>query len=193
TWRPQVVGFDGALAPVARAPVGTVASESYARGAHYLPIPSFEGFRNAFMGWWDEDPVGWERRAYEAGRLIGWAYRNARPGDDLAATLEELKGERFGGLDVTFGPDDHTVVEPTTLGLWVVPRRAIYVRERTELPDDMPWVPLFRTFSTSGRRTDVREEDWRYLFRSPPPPKGPAPRPTRTKFGVTTSRNDPVH
>jgi hypothetical protein len=188
-----VVGFDGALAPSGRLRVGTVASESYARGAHYLPIPSFESFRGAFMGWWDEAPVGWERRAYEAGRLIGWAYREARPGDDLAGALERLRGERFGGLDVTFGPDDHTVVEPTTLGLWAVPRRAIYVRERTELPDRMPWVPLFRTFSTSGRRTDVREQDWRYLFRSPPPPKGPAPRPTRTKFGITTSRRDPVH
>jgi hypothetical protein len=194
-WRPQVVGLDLFLAPdVARARMaGTVASDTYARGAHYLPIPSFRRFLTAFRRWWDSDPLGWERRAYEAVRMIGWSAGRSEEGDDLARVLETMRGERLGGLDVTFGPDDHTSVEQTTVGLWVVPRRGAGAREVGRLPDRLPWVPLARGFSIDGERTDVLPEDWRHLFRGSPPRNRPAPRISRSIFGVTTPRRDPVH
>ena len=194
-WRPQVAGFDLFLAPnVGRARMaGTIASDTYARGAHYLPIPSFRRFVTAFRGWWDSAPLGWERRAYEATRMIGWAARQSEQGEDLARVLEGMRGERLGGLDVTFGPDDHTSVDQTTVGLWVVPRRGAGAGEMSRLPAALPWVPLARGFSIDGERTDVLPEDWRRLFTGSPPRNGPAPRISRSIFGVATPRRDPVH
>lgn len=191
-WHPQVVGFDQMIVPDGGAwPAGTVAAESYARGSHYLPVPSFEQFDRAFMGWWDQDPIGFERRAYEATLMIGWAARNGDPDDDLARVLETLRGERFGGLDVVFGPDDHTAIGETTIGLWVVPRPG--AAPALPPPDGFRWAPLSRGFSINGRRTTVLPEDWRYLFRRPPPPDGPSPKIGRARFAVATPRSDPIH
>ncbi len=191
-WDPQVVGFDNAVYPtVPQAGPGTVGADSYARGAHFLPIPSFKRFRDAFRDWWDGDePLGWELRTFDAASMIGWAAHRTRPGDDIATTLETLSGARFGGLDVTFGPDDHTAVDQTTIGLWVRPRSAF-----TDLipTTDLPWVPLARGFSIDGDRTSISNRDWKFLFRRPPPPHGPAPRTGRMRYAVTSPRSDPRH
>ena len=193
-WRPQVVGFSLTIAPRdVGVPAGTVASDSYARGAHYLPVPSFRDFRRAFSDWWDVLPTGWEQRSYDAVLAIGWAARTAGRGQDLAKRLEDMKGKRFGGLDITLGPDDHTFVEASTVGLWVVPRPIADVPERGGLPERLPWVPLARGFSIDGETTDVLGKDWKYLFRNSPPAKAPAPRFGRMRFGVSTTRRDPVH
>lgn len=189
-WRPQIVGFDEALAPLGGIEFpGTAASDTYARGAHHLPIPALESFRSAFRQWWDGDePLGWELRSYDAVHMIGWASRNSRPGADLARGLEQLRRTRFGGLAITLGPDDHTSVEQATVGLWVVPRERFETRSET-----FSWLPLARGFSIDGERTAVANEDWRYLFRNPPPPDGPPPRVTRMRFSVNSPVSDPIH
>lgn len=195
-WRPQIIAFDLALGPRPEAagyPPGTIAAGTYARGAHYLPVPSFQAFARAFRQWWGMQPLGLEVRAYDAARAIGFAALRGTPEDDLAGILEGLEEVRFGGLDVTFGPDDHTGVDQVSVGLWVIPRPDVWVRERARLPPGLPWVPLARGFSTDGTRTDIESRDWRYLFRDPPPPRAPAPRFRRMKFGVTTPRSDPTH
>ena len=191
-WRPQVIGFDSLFPLGSMAPIGTGATETYAAGAHYLPIPSFEDFRSAYSGWWDSRPLGSERRAYEAVRMIGWATRKTPEDGDSAVTLESLRGERFGGLDVTFGPDDHTSVDMTTVGLWVIPRRGA-APEAGRLPATVPWVPLGRGFSIDGDRTDIQARDWKFLFKGAPPKNRPAPKIERSRFGVTSPRSDPVH
>jgi hypothetical protein len=199
TYAPHVVGFDSAISPQVEEELlspGTVASDSYARGAYYLPIPSFERFRERFTGWWDSPPLGNERRAFEAVQMIGWAARRVPTGKntDIAGVLEKLRGERFGGLPVTFGPDDHTSVDQTAVGLWVIPRPGIPVRERdSERASLLPWVPLQRGFSIDGDRTSIFPEDWKWMFRNAPPKKAPAPKIPTAKFGVTTRRSDPVH
>ncbi|MDQ3940989.1 MAG: ABC transporter substrate-binding protein, partial [Actinomycetota bacterium] len=197
-WRPQVIGFDSALSPGIEESLltpGVAAADSYARGAHYLPIPSFERFHRAFVDWWDSEPYGWERRAFESVQMIGWAARRVPTGKatDVARVLEKMRNRRFGGLDVTFGPDDHTSVDQTTVGLWVVPRGGIKVRERDEVPRNLPWVLLARTFSIDEERTDVLPEDWKWLFRGAPPKNRPAPKIRRSLYGVITGRNDPIH
>jgi hypothetical protein len=194
-WHPQVAAFDLAIAPGGDPRRGTVAAEAYSRGAHYLPVPSLRSFHRAFVDWWDAEPTGWELRAFEAARMIGWAARRvepreAAPGRDLASVLEGVSRRRFGGLDVTLGPDDHTAVEQTTVGLWVVPRADAAPPRRG---NRLAWVPLARGFAIDGDRTDVLNRDWRYLFRNPPPPRAPAPRYTRMRFAVTTRRSDPIH
>jgi hypothetical protein len=199
SWAPHIVGFDASISPQVDEELlspGTVASDSYARGAHYLPIPSFERFRERFSGWWDAPPLGNERRAFEAVQMIGWAARRVPTGKntDIAGVLEKLRGERFGGLPVTFGPDDHTSVDQTTIGLWVIPRPGIPVRERDSARASLlPWVPLHRGFSIDGDRTSIFPEDWKWMFRNAPPKKAPAPKIPTAKFGVTTRRSDPVH
>jgi ABC-type branched-subunit amino acid transport system substrate-binding protein len=188
---PQMIGFDLTMRVGTTLPTGTVVSDTYARGAHYLPIPSFERFRTAFREWWDgEDPLGWEQRAYDATMMIGWAAQRTPAGEDGARVLERLEGVRFGGLDVTFGPDDHTAVDQTTVGLWVRPRAAFGNLIPT---DDLPWLPLARGFSIDGDRTAINSQDWRYLFRNPPPPDGPAPKVPRMRYAVTSRASDPVH
>lgn len=196
-WHPQVAGFDAALSPrigPGTVPPGTVASDDYARGAHYLPVPSLRAFRAAFEDWWGELPLGWERRAYEAARMIGWATDRAVANEtSIPEALETLRRRRFGGLDLVLGPDDHTSVNQQLVGLWVVPRPGADVPERRDLPDSLPWVPLARGFSIDGETTDVAARDWRYLFRPAPPRKAPAPKNLRWRFGVATPRSDPVH
>lgn len=188
---PQMISFDLGMTEGDGLPVGTVVSDTYARGAHYLPVPSFEGFNDAFKEWWDgAEPLGWELRAYDAVRMIGWAAQRTPTGEDIAKTLELLEGARFGGLDVTFGPDDHTAVDQQTVGLWVRPRSAFSYLIGN---DDLPWVPLARGFSIDGEKTAILSRDWRYLFRNPPRPDGPAPDLTRMRYAVTSPRSDKVH
>ncbi|MBW3595231.1 MAG: ABC transporter substrate-binding protein [Actinobacteria bacterium] len=197
-WAPQVVGFHTLISPAIDPDLvteGLVAADTYARGAHYLPIPSFVEYRRAFNDWWGDEPapIGWERRAYESVQLLGWAARRypSNRDVDVAAVLQEVRRKRFGGLSVTFGPDDRTAADQATVGLWVVPARP--VPEADVLPEALPWVPLARGFSIDGERTNVLNQDWKYLFRNAPPRNAPAPKFKKQKFGVTTRRSDPVH
>ena len=194
-WRPQIVTFDlgmSARVAAARPPAGTIAADTYARGASHLPVPSLQRFAADFREWWaDQPPFGWELRSYDAVRALGWAV--GRGGDDLAETLEGLRQMRFGGLPITFGPDDHTAVEQTTVGLWAVPRPPVLkgLRERDDLA--LPWAMLHRGFTIDGEHTMVLNRDWKHLFSGRTFPKGPTPKLTRARFGITTSRKDPVH
>ncbi|MGH2752649.1 MAG: ABC transporter substrate-binding protein [Actinomycetota bacterium] len=190
-WRPQILALDLAISEQTdqSLPVGMVASDTYARGAHYLPVPSFERFRESFEAWWAALPTGWELRAYDAVQMIGWAQRRAPEDEDLAQVLETLQDKRFGGLPVTFGPDDHTAVSETTVGLWTLPP------DPPGAPNSPPleWVPLARGFSINGRRTTVLPDDWRHLFKNPPPRAAPPPHFSKMKFGIASPRRDPIH
>jgi ABC-type branched-subunit amino acid transport system substrate-binding protein len=188
---PQIISFDLGMVDREQLPVGTAVSDTYARGVHYLPIPSFERFRASFKEWWDgAEPLGWEVRAYDAASMIGWASQRTPVGEDSAKILETLNGVRFGSLDVAFGPDDHTSVDQQTVGLWVRPRSAFASLIPTT---DLPWLPLARGFSIDGDRTAVLNRDWRYLFSNPPPPNGPSPKIERMRYAVTSGRRDRIH
>jgi hypothetical protein len=190
-WAPQVVGFDDALFPSGfdRLPPGTVASASYDRGVHYLPVASFRRFREAYYRWWESPPLGQEQRGFAAALMLGWA---AGTGSlDLAVALERIPPVRFGGADVTLSASDHVAGAPRDVGLWVVPRPGIGVAERPLLPRSLPWVPLARSFA-SGGRTRLEKKDWTRLFKYIPA-GGLAPRFQSMRFGVTTESSDPVH
>ena len=190
-WQPQIVGFDDAIFPSDqhRPPPGTVAAASYERGVHYLPIGSFREFRRAYSMWWESPPLGREQRAFEAVRILGWAATTGAL--DLAVALERIPPVRFGGTDITLSQTDHVIGSIRDVGLWVVPRRGITVRERSDLPRELPWVPLARSFASRGR-TRLERQDWTSLFAFIPP-KSLAPRFQSMRFGVTTPASDPVH
>lgn len=190
-WRPQLIGFDEAIHPSDAALLpGTIAADSYARGVEYLPVPSFRAYRSAFVDWWGNPPLGWQLRAYEAVQMIGWAKLRTDPGGSVSAALERLRRVRFGGLDITFSPDDHAAVDASSVGLWTVPRKGIDVPERSRLPASLPWVPLARSFSGRNGVTTIDARDWPYLYRAG---GGGAPRFSEMRFGVRTGRSDPVH
>ena len=192
-WRPQVIGFDAAIHPSdAVVPGGTTAADSYARGAHYLPVPSLKAFKSGFVDWWGHQPLGWQLRAYEAVQMIGWAKLRTAAGDDVAASLERLRSVRFGGLDITLSDEDHVAVDEPTVGLWTIPDDRDRVFERDRLPVALPWVPLARTLA-SDKRTTVPAQDWRFLFSGRTSEQGRAPQFDRMRFGVTTPRSDPIH
>jgi hypothetical protein len=194
-WHPQVVGFDTAVSARTRgARPGTAGADTYVRGAHYLPLAPLRSFRRAFRDWWGMRPLGWQQRAYDAALMIGWAAgRGARRGD-LAATLEGLRGGRFSGLPVTFGKEDHVAPGDSAVGLWVVPRPGIEVRERRTEPAfvSFPWVPLARTFTTAGGRTTLPASDWPALFGRSRYASRP-PHYAGMLWGVRTPPSDPVH
>ncbi len=195
-WRPQIGAFDPAIGIGVESGVlvpGTVAADSYSRGAQTLPVPSLADFSKAFSAWWESEPLGWERRGYEAVRIIGWAHAAAEGKGDLAQVLETMRGERLGGLDVTFGPDDHTVVDAPSVGLWVVPTQDDIRTFSLSLPDELPWAPLARGFSIDGEDTEIPSKDWRYLFKNAPRPEAPPPKVTKMKFSVASPRRDPIH
>lgn len=191
-WKPQLAGFDLMITDRAGPPApGTVAAAPYSRGVHYLPVPDFQAFRDAFVDWWGPPPLGFERRAYEATMAIGWAAERGGDGD-LARALERLRDQRFGGVPVTLGPDDHLLIEESSIGLWTVPSSRDDFRERERLPKALRWVPLARGFSIDGETTDILDKDWKWLFRNPPPRGGPAPKFGKMKFGIRTGRSDPL-
>lgn len=198
-WHPQVLGFDGLISPTAargHPATGTVAVDTYARGAHYLPIPSFGEFRRAFDDWWGNrvpPPLGQERRAFESVLMIGWA-ANQIPSSsdaDLAKILESVHGRRFGGLDVTFGSSDHLATDEASVGLWTVPSSADNI-PRDAHPPALPWVPLDRAWTTDGRHTSVARADWPYLFGDAAGSKRP-PLYRECRYGIRTKRTDPIH
>lgn len=196
-WRPHLAAFDGSFTSIEPAqaqliPAGTILAESLARGAHYLPAESLSEFRSSFEDWWDATPFGWQQRGYEATSLIGWAARRAGPEANIALILEGASGLRFGGTDVTFEPEDHLAPELGSVGLWVKPHPEVPVRERGEIPPELPWVPLSRGFSSDGKTTDLSQADWSSLFNGPFK-VGRPPSVTQARYGVTTGRRDPVH
>ena len=194
-WRPQLLAFNSVFSPRldGRLRRGTVVSATIGRGAYYLPVPTFREFRDGFEDWWAKVPTGWQSRAYDAARMIGWAAGRAEPNEDIARVLENLQDERFSATGITLGRDDHTAVDQSAVGLWVVPRAEVYVRERGRLTRNLPWVPLARGFALDGKSTDISPDYWKHLFRDPPPPRAPAPPFWRMKFGVKTGFRDPVH
>ena len=166
-WHPQVAGLDAVVSPRTRAPRrGSVAADSFVRGAHLLPVPDLEGFRTSFWDWWGARPLGWERRSYEAALVLGWAERNAGGERDLAAVLETMTGRRLTGHPVTFGPRDHVALDKRDIGLWVVPRPGLRAGERLVQArlTEFPWVPLARTFARDGGGTRIGRALWPALF-----------------------------
>ena len=187
-WRPQPVGFDLAISPrTSGAPPGAVAPDSYLRGAHLLPLPTLRRFRASFRNWWGTPPTGWEQRAFDAVRALGWAASQVPDGGDLVSALERLSGRRGTVAPVGFGAD-HLGPDPSTVGLWVVPRAGAGASAASRV---FPWVPLGRSFLSRGRPWRIAPADRRPLVR----PGAGRRRPpfTRLRFGVVSDRSDPVH
>jgi len=92
---------------------------------------------------------------------------------------------------VDFGPDDHVFAPRDELGLFAVagPKERL---DPWEVAGTDPWRPVMRTFTYDGRRTSVLDMDRKVFF----PFWGkdqPGPVYWRSRYGIVTRPNDPLH
>jgi len=173
-------------------PPGTVAPYLYSWSGWAEPIPRVARFRDHFERRFDRLPSGLEQEGYDAVRLLAAALERTEDasGVPLLQALERNRpdGPTHSSLPLTLGPDDHTTIDETWVGLFAVPG--------PDEPND-PWLPswrpIIRTFTYDGERTVFFEPDRRVFF--PFWRHGrPSPKYFRSTYGVTTRPSaDPLH
>lgn len=192
---PQLAASSDALSPAfaAGSPApGTVAPHAYTWAGWAEPIPHVAGFRGRFRERFGRDPAGLEQEGYDAVRVLAEALEatGGRGGRRLVTALERRRPRPHSSLPVRLGPDDHVFVGQHELGLFAVPS--------PEGPMEpwvgpaAPWRPVMRTFTSDGEKTSVLDRDKRAFF-----PRWRKPRPSppywRSRFGIVTGPDDPLH
>lgn len=174
-------------------PPGTVAPGPYTWAPWARPIARVRAFRTAFRRTVGRPPVASEQEGYDAVRILaaGLEATGGRPGDALVRSLERNRptGPVYSSTSVTLSPDDHLLAGELWLGLFAVPGPG----ERPE-----PWLrgtrwrPIIRTFTYNDARTLFPERDRRVFFPSWRPGR-PSPRFHRSRWGIVTGPEDPLH
>ncbi|HEX6261934.1 MAG TPA: ABC transporter substrate-binding protein [Actinomycetota bacterium] len=172
-------------------PPGTVAPGPYTWAPWARPISRVRAFRSSFRRRIGRLPVASEQEGYDAVRILAAGLEAGRAGDGLVRFLERHRptGPVFSSTSVTLGPDDHLFQGELWLGLYAVPG-----------PDERPepwlvgtrWRPIVRTFSYTGQRTLYPERDRRVFFPFWRPGR-PSPRFGRSRWGIVTGPEDPLH
>jgi hypothetical protein len=174
------------------APPGTVACAPYTWTGWAEPIPRVARFRGRFLGRFGREPGLPEQEGYDAARVLADALDRSggRGGDALVRALESFRDETYASTPIRLGPDDHVLAEESHLGLFAL--EPVGVQAPGEDLEPLPWRPLMRTFTTNGRRVNLFERDVRVFF---PNWRQPAPRPNywRSRFGIITRPDDPLH
>jgi ABC-type branched-subunit amino acid transport system substrate-binding protein len=174
------------------APPGTVACAPYTWAGWAEPIPRVSRFRARFLDRFVREPGLPEQDGYDAARVLAEALdrTGGRGGDALVRALESFRDETYASTPVRLGPDDHVFAEQSHLGLFALEPAG--ARAPGEDLEPLPWRPLMRTFTTNGKRVNLFDRDVRVFF---PKWRPPAPRPNywRSRFGIITRPDDPLH
>jgi hypothetical protein len=174
------------------APPGTVACAPYTWAGWAKPIPRVARFRSRFLDRFGREPGLPEQEGYDAARVLADALDRSggRGGDALVRTLESFRDETYASTPVRLGPDDHVFAEQSHLGLFAL--EPAEVSAPGEDLEPVPWRPVMRTFTTNGRRVNLFDRDVRVFF---PNWRPPAPRPNywRSRYGIITRPDDPLH
>ena len=174
-------------------PPGTVAPYPYSWAGWAEPIPRVARFRARLERHASRPPSGLEQEGYDAIRLLAEALQDAASGEGLLRALESNRpeGPTHSALPLTLGPDDHTAIDETWVGLFAVAGPG----EPAEpwVPTAAPWRPIIRTFTYDGERTVFHERDRAVFF--PFWRQGrPSPKYFRSEHGITTRPSeDPLH
>lgn len=174
-------------------PPGTVAPGTYTWAPWARPIPRVRRFRDRMERTIGHRPVGAEQEGHDALRLLADALdtTGARSGLPLVRALESNRprGPTYSALPLVLGPDDHTLIDESWIGLFAVAGPG----ERAEpWMEGVPWRPIIRTFTYDGERTIFEEGDRRVFF--PFWRKNrPSPKFGRARYGITTDSSDPLH
>jgi hypothetical protein len=173
-------------------PPGTVACAPYTWVGWAEPIPRVARFRERFANRFGREPVTSEQEGYEAVRALAEALERTRfrGGDTLVRALESFRDETYSSTPIRLGPDDHVLAEQSHLGLFAVAAPGRGAPDEDLEP--VPWRPVMRTFTTNGKRVNLTDRDVRVFF---PEWRPPAPRPNywRSRYGIVTRPEDPLH
>jgi Periplasmic binding protein len=174
------------------APPGTVACAPYTWAGWAEPIPRVSRFRARFLDRFGREPGLPEQEGYDAARVLDEALgRAGGPGGEaLVKALESFRDETYASTPIHLGPDDHVFAEESHLGLFALEPPG--TRAPGEDLEPLPWRPLMRTFTSNGKRVNIFDRDVRVFF---PNWRPPAPRPNywRSRFGIITRPDDPLH
>jgi substrate-binding family protein len=189
---PQIAAAADTLAFVEDVAPGTVACAPYTWAGWAEPIPRVSRFRARFLDRFGREPGLPEQEGYDAARVLAEALdrTGGRGGEALVRAFESFRDETYASTPIRLGPDDHVFAEQSHLGLFALePPGAPAPGEDLE---PLPWRPLMRTFTTNGKRVNLFDRDVRVFF---PNWRPPAPRPNywRSRFGIITRPDDPLH
>jgi ABC-type branched-subunit amino acid transport system substrate-binding protein len=194
--RPGITGPASLLVSgggLARPEPGTTACSTYTWAGWAQPIRRVGAFRAAFTRMTGAEPAGLEQEGYDAVRVLARALgkTGGAGGAKLVSAVEATQGLVLSGFPVDFGPDDHMFAPRDELGLFAVagPKERL---DPWEPPGTDPWRPVMRTFTYDGRRTNVLDMDRKVFF----PFWGkdqPGPVYWRSRYGIVTRPNDPLH
>jgi ABC-type branched-subunit amino acid transport system substrate-binding protein len=189
---PHVGGPADTLGVARSTPAGTVACAPYTWAGWAEPIPRVARFRERFENRYGREPGLAEQEGYDAMRAVAEALQRTggRGGDALVRALESFRDETYSSTPIRLGPDDHVFAEQSHLGLFA--REPEGVRAPGEDLEPVPWRPVMRTFTTNGKRVNLTDRDVRVFFPSWRPP---APRPNywRSRYGILSRPDDPLH
>lgn len=176
-------------------PAGTVAPATYAWAGWADPIPRVGHFRARLERAAGHPPEGFEQEGYDAVRLLAAAldHTGGESGEALLRALESNRpqGPTHAELPLVLGPDDHTTTDETYLGIFAV--AAPGEEPEPWVPDDRPWRPIIRTFTSDGERTIFHERDRRVFFPFWRKDR-PSPKYFRSRYGITSrAAADPLH
>lgn len=160
---------------------GTVSTYHYAWSGWAEPIPRVAEFSRRFQASFGRPPEGLQQEGYDAVRLLADSLERTggRGGDRLVRALEQVRHATYSSLPIRLGPDDHTLIDESWLGLYAVTGRDA-------------WEPLMRTFTTDGRRASILDRDKRVFFPSWRRNR-PSPSFRRSRYGIVTGARDPLH
>jgi branched-chain amino acid transport system substrate-binding protein len=170
---------------------GRTACYTYTWAGWAEPIPRVGRFLDRFEAMFRTSPIGLEQEGYDAVRVLVHALKatGGVGGAKLTSALEEVKDLTFSSFPIDLGPDDHLFMPRDELGLFAVPGR----KERLD-PWQLAggWRPVMRTFTYDGERDNILDRDRRVFF-----PfwrmDQPGPEYWRSRYGIVTGPQDPLH
>jgi ABC-type branched-subunit amino acid transport system substrate-binding protein len=187
--RTALPGFTAASAllgqeRLASLPAGTTACDRYTWAGWAEPIPRVGKFRKGLEASTGRLPAGHEQEGYDAVKslAVGLRQTGGRGGPDLIDALEDIADQTFSGVPVSLGPDDHVFAPRDELGLFAVPG------PKDELDPwlgEDPWMPVMRTFTYDGERTNFLEVD-RTVFFPFWNENIPSPKYWRSRYGIVS-------
>lgn len=183
-----LLGWEGASASP-----GTVAVHTYTWAGWAQPIARVNAFRSLSGRTVGRTPSGLEQEGYDAVRALAEGLRatGGLGGPALVAALEDLGSRAYAGFPVEFGPDDHLFPPRDELGLYATagPREAL---DPWMDPEEDRWRALMRTFTYDGERTNVLDRDRKVFFPFWDPGQ-PGPPYWRSRYGIVSGPEDPLH
>jgi ABC-type branched-subunit amino acid transport system substrate-binding protein len=187
-----VMSTDGLVSPAALEP-GTAATYAYTWAGWADPIPRVHRFRVAIERLTGHPPLGFEQEGYDAIRVLAEALdrTDGEGGPAMVHALETTRDVTFSSVALALSPDDHVLAPRGQLGLFAIPGPGD--PEEPWIPADVThWTPIMRTFTYNGERTSIPKEDWDVFYPEWPRWAGP-PDYDRSRYGITTDTQDPLH